>query len=437
MMRRPPRSPLSSSSAASDVYKRQLLHCVANFTHNSNSSDLLSLPYPEHAGSATIMGTFEALADLENDEQAPRQRYMFASVDHEAYSLMREQWYESKMGELRRSNAFKPSAEETTLTQSANTVHLPKSERFYLKSLEVPSTIDSLVDLIQEKWKTGGKSGAPLYFSQDSKLVIKVLEDDEFKFLVSFAAPYRKYMDRNPLSLLLRVGGLYKIQMRPQQNVFSFMVMYNAAPCSSVFCRYDLKGSTSGRCERPADQHRKDDSSLTSQWQGWAQYSGVLLDLDFEEDMTYFERPIVVSMEAKEQLLAQIFKDVCFLAAQRVMDYSLYICRAKTQDGQLPASAVFHELHCLHSATTSGECYFFSFLDISQEYTVRKASERVAKVGVLRRDRWAVSTSPPGYYAHRFVQRMNEYIQPELDEEHPLMVKIAQEDWRSYDYFNC
>ena len=86
---------------------------------------------------------------------------------------------------------------------------------------------------------------------------------------------------------------------------------FNVAPSKDVFCKYDLKGSTYKRTERSSDQHIKDKSSLTSQWDPntkHGQYSGVLLDLDFEEDSLEFERPVVVSLQDKEKLLAQILQ---------------------------------------------------------------------------------------------------------------------------------
>ena len=67
--------------------------------------------------------------------------------------------------------------------------------------------------------------------------------------------------------------------------------------------------------------------------------------------------------------------------------------------------------------------------------------ERVIKVCVMHKPKYTVSTSPPGFYAKRFVLRMNEYILPVLhehaesasDEERTLMQEILSHDWRQYD----
>lgn len=151
--------------------------------------------------------------------------------------------------------------------------------------------------------------------------------------------------------------------------------------------------------------------------------------------------------------------------------------------GELPTH--YHSLHCLKSKV-EGECFYFAFLDISQgadnashtnfildqasrwlmvinyymrlaEYTIGKWMERCWKVGFLRKPRYAVSTSPPGYYAHRFVERMNKYILPELQSDlefeparpgelqrvssadhdgSKLMQEISSYDWQRDDYYD-
>ena len=43
---------------------------------------------------------------------------------------------------------------------------------------------------------------------------------------------------------LLRIAGLYQIRMRPEQDIFSFLIMYNCAPSAHVWARYDLKATS-------------------------------------------------------------------------------------------------------------------------------------------------------------------------------------------------
>lgn len=66
------------------------------------------------------------------------------------------------------------------------------------------------------------------------------------------------------------------------------------------------------------------------------------MDLDYQEDADVFGRPIEIrclpnkeisnrrcSMENKELLLEMLFLDAQYLACQRAMDYSLFVCRAR------------------------------------------------------------------------------------------------------------
>lgn len=56
----------------------------------------------------------------------------------------------------------------------------------------------------------------------------------------------------------------------------------------------------------------------------------------------------------------------------------------------------------------------------------------------MRNQRHTVSSAPPGYYARRFIERMNEYIQPALRgdrEDAALMQEIRSFDWDQYDFY--
>ena len=75
------------------------------------------------------------------------------------------------------------------------------------------------------------------------------------------------------------------------------------------------------------------------------------------------------------------------------------------------------------------------------EYTVGKCLERYIKVLGMCNKKRTVSSAPPGYYAKRFVESMNEYIQPTLSQlqvgQSPdgrdLMAEIENHDWEQYD----
>ena len=119
---------------------------------------------------------------------------------------------------------------------------LRDSEQTFVSSLRPEK--DELPQMI-EKMSIGGKSGAPLYFTHDSELIVKSIPDSEFKFLSSWAGHYCEHMERNPDSVLVRLYGLYEIQLHETQKVFGFIVMRNVAAISGVTSRC---ATVSGRC---------------------------------------------------------------------------------------------------------------------------------------------------------------------------------------------
>ena len=153
------------------------------------------------------------------------------------------------------------------------------------------------------------------------------------------------------------------------------------------------------------------------------------------------------------------------------MDYSLLVSRCRASQKQPDTTGFgFHSLHCLPS-TNSEECFYFGFIDLTQgkrllvvnhsvifqacaaAFTKVKQMERFAKVYILCQSKYAVSSAPPGYYARRscfghhvvrgavpescdlcrFIERMNEYILPELSIDHEIMQAIIQTDWAQFD----
>lgn len=105
---------------------------------------------------------------------------------------------------------------------------------------------------------------------------------------------------------------------------------------------YDLKGSVHGRFVRrepwaitemaAEGRFGPPKLDLSEPWSAErGHYSGTLHDQDFEEDTREggLERKVELDFQDKLDLLRQLFEDARFLAEQRVMDYSLLVCRAK------------------------------------------------------------------------------------------------------------
>ena len=170
--------------------------------------------------------------------------------------------------------------------------------------LEDMSGIDSSGML--EKF-TEGKSGSFFYFTQDRRYIIKTVSAGEEKVLKNFAREYYRHMKNNPESLIVRLYGLYQVQLAWEQKYISVIVMENifySPQHLRIHEKYDLKGSTVGR------RVLKGGEAPTS--------SKTLKDVDLQ-------KKIYVGSENKTLLMEQLRKDVNFLASHNIMDYSLLL----------------------------------------------------------------------------------------------------------------
>ena len=167
--------------------------------------------------------------------------------------------------------------------------------------------IDDIKDVdssgMQEQFSEG-KSGSFFYFTHDRRYVIKTVNTEERKLLCRIARSYYKYITDNPDSLIVRVYGLYQVQLAWEQKYISVIVMENifhSVQHLQIHEKYDLKGST---VKRKTHKKSKD--------------SGVLKDLDLQ-------KKIYIGPENKRALVEQLKKDTEFLAGHHIMDYSLLL----------------------------------------------------------------------------------------------------------------
>lgn len=191
-----------------------------------------------------------------------------------------------------------------------------KSHKLNLQTFKQSFHINDIRDVdssgMQEQFSEG-KSGSFFYFTQDRRYVIKTVNTEEKKFLSKIASSYYNYIKSNPDSLIVRLYGLYQVQLAWEQKYISVIVMENifhSLQRLPIHEKYDLKGSTVKR--RTSKKSKK---------------CAVLKDLDLENK-------IYIGPENKAALLEQLGKDTEFLATQHIMDYSLLLgihdhCRQK------------------------------------------------------------------------------------------------------------
>ena len=339
------------------------------------------------------------------------------------------------------------------------------SPRTYRKSFEIKnaSDIDS-VKFIEKS--TEGKSGSFFYFTPDNRFIIKNVTAAEEKFLCKIAYEYYEHMKENRDSLIVRLFGLHKVRLAPEQRYITVVVMENifySPRQRKIHRRFDLKGSWIGRRSLKAGQ-RPDE------------YKGTLKDLDLGEEK------IFIGSDQKEQLMEILRRDVAFLTKCRIMDYSLLLgilqdsgnavadssCSSRFSDfpsmthtvstvleeptgtnnardltlSNRRDTALSEDLYIpwyrqdsggLHSVCSYQQdfeqslpvnsrdsmvkvgnppvTYFFGIVDILQEYTLRKKVEHLWKTRVLQYDKGGLSAVNETAYGNRFLKFLDKIIE--------------------------
>ncbi|KAL8168346.1 hypothetical protein V2J09_009845 [Rumex salicifolius] len=149
---------------------------------------------------------------------------------------------------------------------------------------------------------SSGKSGCIFYLSHDDKFVIKTLRKDEVKVLLKMLPGYYEHVRHYENTLITKFFGLHRIKLKHGRLV-RFIVMGNMFYTElKIHRRYDLKGSTYGRCTN------KDKITETTTLKD--------LDLAYEFQMDRLLR---------EALFKQLSLDCKFLESQKIIDYSLLL----------------------------------------------------------------------------------------------------------------
>ena len=334
-----------------------------------------------------------------------------------------------------------------------------KNHKLNLNSFKQSFYIHDLKDVdssgMQEQFSEG-KSGSFFYFTRDRRYVIKTVNTEERQFLCKIAPSYYEYIKDNPDSLIVRLYGLYQVQLAWEQKYISVIVMENifhSLQRLKIHEKYDLKGSTVKR------ETRKKSTE-----------SAVLKDGDLHNK-------VYVGPENKAALLEQLRKDTEFLARHHIMDYSLLLgihdhrrqeqnrrltntltiddfqvvdrrdslndgslslltdsqhsreepfmtvtegCSRFRQDyGGLRSYTPYHPIYT-HEAEANVNSfpnsyignrfadlpvatYYVGLVDILQEYNMRKRLEHCWKVTICRADAQGISVVDPEKYRQRFL----------------------------------
>lgn len=172
------------------------------------------------------------------------------------------------------------------------------SEESYLRSL----THDGMETLDD----TNSKNNARFYRSHDRRYVIKTITSEDVEGLHNILQDYHKHIvETKGNTLLPHLLGLFRLTVENKENYILVMrsVFSNRF---KVHFKYDIKGST---VDREATIKEKEKSHPTFK----------------DNDLLNEARQINIGAESKLQFMEKLTRDVEFLTALKIMDYSLLI----------------------------------------------------------------------------------------------------------------
>ncbi|KAK7504470.1 hypothetical protein BaRGS_00004336 [Batillaria attramentaria] len=155
---------------------------------------------------------------------------------------------------------------------------------------------------------SNSRSGQDFFLSHDKRYLIKTNTRKDVKFFLSIIAEYLQHFVSYPHSLLVKYIGCYSIKLPHKRKVY-FLVMQNIFyPPDRIEDRFDVKGCTAGRYQRPSPPGSHAINVL--------------------KDQNFFQEELELGTQ-KEWFLDQIKADTTFLRNLNVMDYSLLVARQK------------------------------------------------------------------------------------------------------------
>jgi 1-phosphatidylinositol-4-phosphate 5-kinase len=359
--------------------------------------------------SGIMVSTFEADPRLGFDSATHSRTLMFSGDESNAYSVGFEfDFVEHRGREFRdvRARFFGTAAEHSDIVAS---------EVIYCQSLQAGLT----------RAASTGKSKADFFRTNDNRLLIKSIKEEEYNALLVIMGPWMEHVRENPSTLLVTVLGMYVVQTA--RITVRYLVMENVGLGSPIGEVLDIKGSLVGRKTNERADAFEFEIVDPEPLQPDAPYGGVrrqksanggtpplLKDVDLLERR---EQVFKFGPALREQFFDQLTKDATFLGAAQLMDYSLLVLVADPAQVAMHASSLpytpsewsyFRRFNGAVCGTDDDDnvrqdvCYFMAIIDFAQPFNVRKRVESLAKS--LVHDVNELSAVEPQFYATRLIQ---------------------------------
>ncbi|CDW72257.1 phosphatidylinositol phosphate kinase [Stylonychia lemnae] len=190
-----------------------------------------------------------------------------------------------------------------TIDQNTTLLEEPKQKIIINESVEIFEH-----KMIMKAGEGQGKSGSFFFFSDDKKFIIKTMTDSELQTFKLMFKDYYDFLLKNPRSMLARIYGIFTVQMEDIVPVH-LILMGNTIQTTNkdkILNIFDLKGSIYNR--KVKGKNHKNTDTL--------------------KDLNLFKK-CQDDVDDRRYLLDVIEDDVKFLAAHKLMDYSLLLCIEK------------------------------------------------------------------------------------------------------------
>ena len=284
---------------------------------------------------------------------------------------------------------------------------------FYsLRKIDGISTKDYLLSLspkdnlkiIKESFASGGRSANPIIFTYDKKLLLKTISKSEKNVMLNILPEYHRRM-RDTKSLLCRIYGLYRIEVKGKQNMHIIVMRnMNELPSLTKYATFDLKGSTAQRVTLTKDD--KQDVINGYKEEVLEKYKkSVLKDLDF--DLLDFN--FNFSKKDCDLIQNSLCEDSEFLKGSNLIDYSL-LCTIHHFNPDDYDKVVENQKYRIIKTKDNKLLYNFSIIDFLTPYDITKKFELGIKTAGAKLSENAdtnFSVLDAVGYSRRFVRYLN------------------------------
>ena len=242
--------------------------------------------------------------------------------------------------------------------------------------------------------KGEGKSGSLFFKTYDEKFILKTISDKDLQSFKFFVKEYFNYLLKNHYSLLVRIYGVYTINVGVSH--VNMILMENICPFSEkkiIKYKFDLKGSSYKRNTKNLIQNKKEVT---------------LKDLDFLDIIKLEPKVIFINSFQRELVYGIMKNDIELLTKYNLMDYSLFIAVLEYK----PEITKQTKTMRMYVSKDQKFVYYIGIIDYLSFYGVRKKLETFIKNFFLckKEDKTNISAVHPNIYSQRFLQFMTTYV---------------------------